>query len=621
MTVSSELSRKTYVGDAATTSFDTNPMVFFDDTDLTVYVVTTATGAVVATLTLGTHYTVTGGDGTTGTVSTAGGSSPYGAHTAAQTLVVVRSLAITQASDLVNNDASDAEVIEDVIDRLTMISQELNTRLDRSFVLADTDVSGASLTVPTPEAGKLIGWDSLGTSLVNYSATDFNTVLTAAHLDDFITAADMDASVQALFDGTTAETAIAAGDLVLISDVSLSPDDGRKMTVQNLFKLSTKGDILSHDGTIHARKAVGSNGKTLVTDSTQTDGLIWTDYTRLPLNVNPNFLLDQINEGALYTYSATTAVGPDGWTASATGAGVFKLRTLADPDNAALKCLEITCTTADAAIAAGDNYYIKTALEGYDVAGLAAGTASASQITIQFKAKSNSVTGVFGVAVQNSATNRRYIGTITVPDTAENSYSVTLTLDTSGTWLYTTGIGLQVIFTLAAGSTFQGTAGAWAAGAEQTTSAQANFMSANTNILYLKRFHVIPGGVALAYHQQDIRRELARAQRQYAKTFPAGTAVAQSGGVGGALVRFSEAASGFATDWFYPVNMRASPTVTTYNPSAANANWRDVNNAADRVAVVNAQGDASEKKAALQGSTSVATSYNFIHVTASARLS
>lgn len=248
MTVSSELSRKTYVGNGATTSFDTNPMVFFDDTDLTVYVVTTATGAVVATLTLGTHYTVTGGDGTTGTVNLAGGSSPYGAHTAAQTLVVVRELGITQGSDFIQNDASDAEVTEDALDRLTMICQELNTRLDRSFVLANTDVSGASLTVPTPSANKLIGWNAAADALENKTAADISLALITDFVLSLVDDPDADTFIETIIDGgadifqqvvdnATAETAPAVGDLIMLSDVSLTPDAGRKMTLENMFKV------------------------------------------------------------------------------------------------------------------------------------------------------------------------------------------------------------------------------------------------------------------------------------------------------------------------------------------------------------------------------------------------
>lgn len=171
MTVASAntTSRKTYTGDAVTTSFATSPVIFFDTSDLDVYVVTTATGAS-TTLTENTHYTVTGGDGTTGTVNLAGGSSPYGAPSAAQTLVIVRDIPITQESDFANNDTSDAEVVEDALDRLTMIAQQLQTQVDRTFTLADSDVSGVSLAMPTPAASELIGFNSGATALTTYPA-------------------------------------------------------------------------------------------------------------------------------------------------------------------------------------------------------------------------------------------------------------------------------------------------------------------------------------------------------------------------------------------------------------------------------------------------------------------
>jgi hypothetical protein len=182
MTVSSETSRKTFTGDASTTSFDTNPVVFFDEEDLTVYVVTTATGEVVDTLVLNTDYSVTGGDGAVGTVSLAGGSSPYGAHTSAQTLVIVRDLEIVQESDFVQNDGSDAEVAEDALDRLTMIAQQLAVQIARSVRLADSDVSGASVTLPTPAANAIPAWNAAGTALENKFGTDIDLALATAYI-------------------------------------------------------------------------------------------------------------------------------------------------------------------------------------------------------------------------------------------------------------------------------------------------------------------------------------------------------------------------------------------------------------------------------------------------------
>lgn len=316
---------------------------------------------------------------------------------------------------------------------------------------------------------------------------------------------------------------------------------------------------------------------TTTTKKILVSDLMLMDNSRPNFLINPNWLIDQINEGALYTYSATTAVGPDGWSGSATGAGVFKLRTLADPDNAALKCLEITCTTADAAIAAGDNYYIYTTVEGYDASALQFGTSSAQTLTVQFKFKT-AITGVYGVAIQNSAGNRRYISIITVADTSEHEYSVTLTADTSGTWLYTNGIGLKLILTLSAGSNFQATASAWAAGAEQTTSAQCNFMSANTNIAYLKRIQLIPGSTTQSYKPANYQDDLRKCQRYYAKTGSQGTAVGDNAMANGSIQGKGVTSGNDEPQqrWTYPVEMRAVPTITLYNIGAGTSGqWSD----------------------------------------------
>jgi len=204
MTVASELNRKSFAGDDATVAFPTTPVVFFDEGDLDVYVVVTATG--VATLqTLTTHYTVSGGDGAVGTVTM------LTAPTSLQTLVIVRTLDILQEVDFVQNDTSDVEVAEDAIDRLTMISQQLDTKVERSFKLPDGDISGASTEVPIPEASKVIGWNDDASALQNYSAADIEVSLVSPFmetvLDDATAAAarvtlDVFATTESFLSGT-----------------------------------------------------------------------------------------------------------------------------------------------------------------------------------------------------------------------------------------------------------------------------------------------------------------------------------------------------------------------------------------------------------------------------------
>jgi hypothetical protein len=67
------------------------------------------------------------------------------------------------------------------------------------------------------------------------------------------------------------------------------------------------------------------------------------------------------------------------------------------------------------------------------------------------------------------------------------------------------------------------------------------------------------------------------------KTFPIDTAPAQSAGQEGAFAQQINRAGAVLSQWQirYPAPMRVEPTVTTYNPSAANAQPRDVSGSVD----------------------------------------
>lgn len=183
MTVSSAQSRKTYAGNGVTTSFSTNPVVFFSASDLVVVVTQNSTGDT-ETLILETDYTVSGGGSITpaaGSVNLAGGSSPYGAPASGYSVAIYRNLSLVQETDFVQNDGSDADVQEAALDRLTMIAQRLDERIDRSVVLPDGDVTGASMEIPALEdrASKVLGFDADG-ALTTYDAA--SAVTTAANI-------------------------------------------------------------------------------------------------------------------------------------------------------------------------------------------------------------------------------------------------------------------------------------------------------------------------------------------------------------------------------------------------------------------------------------------------------
>lgn len=163
MTISSTTNRVAYTGNGVTTAF-AFPYKFLDDADLKVYV-----DDVLKTLT--TDYTVSGeGEDSGGTVTF------VVAPANSTSVVILRDPAVTQGLDLVENDPLPAESVENAFDKLTMIAQRLDDRLDRAFVLTDSDVSSPDLTIPSPVADEVIKWNATGTGLESATVAELGAI-------------------------------------------------------------------------------------------------------------------------------------------------------------------------------------------------------------------------------------------------------------------------------------------------------------------------------------------------------------------------------------------------------------------------------------------------------------
>lgn len=124
------------------------------------------------------------------------------------------------------------------------------------------------------------------------------------------------------------------------------------------------------------------------------------------------------------------------------------------------------------------------------------------------------------------------------------------------------------------------------------------------------------------FERRPVAQELALCQRYFSKTFPLATAPAQNAGLAGSISSYCFVTGFFPNiEWFFPAPMRATPTITTYNPSAANANWRNIDAGSDQVVVVDPKTQISAASVYLFGSTGgTAGQISGIHATASAEL-
>jgi hypothetical protein len=238
--------------------------------------------------------------------------------------------------------------------------------------------------------------------------------------------------------------------------------------------------------------------------------------------------------------------------------------------------LGITSSSAYSVLAT-DYFLLTQYVEGFNSADFAWGTANAQSVTLSFWVRS-SLTGTFGCCATNSAGNRNYPFTYTI--SAANTWeqkTVTIPGDTTGTWLTTNGIGITLYFGLGVGSTYSSTAGAWTGtsnifGATGATSV----VGTNGATFYITGVQLEAGSVASPFERRDYGRELMMCQRYFAKSFPLGTAPVQNAAItAGALIYTTQVTNTqyLTAQTNLPVTMRASPTITTYNPFAANTGW------------------------------------------------
>jgi hypothetical protein len=228
--------------------------------------------------------------------------------------------------------------------------------------------------------------------------------------------------------------------------------------------------------------------------------------------INGAMVVDQRNAGA--STSLTDGIYYlDRWRGVATQTSKATIAQSSTTASGFSNSLLVTSSSAYS-IGSGDIFAMQQRIEGFNFSDLGWGAAGAANVTLSFWVRS-SLTGTFGGAVLNSAQNRSYPFSFTISSANTFEYkTVTITGDTSGTWVGgTNGIGAIICFGLGAGSTYSGTAGAWAGASYYSATGATSVVGTNGATFYITGVQLEKGSTATSFDYRPFGTELALCQR------------------------------------------------------------------------------------------------------------
>ena len=270
--------------------------------------------------------------------------------------------------------------------------------------------------------------------------------------------------------------------------------------------------------------------------------------------INGDMRIDQRNGGASGTATGYTV---DRWAYA--GSVAAKGTWQRQPASLASFPYQLLFVSSSAyAVVAADYFLFQQTIEADMISDFAWGTASAQPVTLSFWVAS-SLTGTFGGSVQNYNNTRSYPFSFSLPTaSAWTKIVITIPGDTTGAWVMSGNAGSVVVsFSLGMGSTRTTTANAWATGNFFSVPGAVSVVGTNGASLSVTGVKLEIGGVATPYNRQSLAKSMADCQRYYS--------------VGnGYFSGYGVATAGLGGTMFFPVTMRASPTIVPTRTNLSN---------------------------------------------------
>ena len=217
------------------------------------------------------------------------------------------------------------------------------------------------------------------------------------------------------------------------------------------------------------------------------------------------------------SFTANGSYGADRFK-TAFGAGGFNTQQVADAPAGFKNSIKVTQTSYGSASYKMIEHYI----EGNNIISLGYGAAGAKTATLSFFVK-GSVTGTYGVTIQNAATGGSrvcYVSSYTINSANTWEYkTVTVTPPTTYTWYTDTQRGLGIIFSLGSTGYSTSTLNQWQVANKFDVTGAVDLSNNSGATLQITGVQYEVGDTATSFEHRSIGDELFRCQRYYQTGF------------------------------------------------------------------------------------------------------
>ena len=234
-------------------------------------------------------------------------------------------------------------------------------------------------------------------------------------------------------------------------------------------------------------------------------------------------------------------------------AGRLTMSQVADVHDGFANAMKLECTTADTSIGSSEYFILQHKFEGQDLQQLKKGSSDAEEFTVSFYVKGNA--NATYVVEMYDLDNNRQVGKTFSVTTSWTRVVLTFPADTTGALDDDNAASLQLGIWLHAGSNY--TSGTLATSWVSNVSAQraggiTSFFDSTDRTFFLTGLQMEVGSVATDFEHRSFGQELGLCQRYY-----------QTIGVGFITACRGASSSQLLYSYTPPVNMRASPTIST----------------------------------------------------------